>query len=148
MSEDGDHFGHILRVIEILELSHRYIRVRTMNRVKVGLRYNLPLTVPIAKGCDPIEIEVAGVVAEASWNEEDKTCTFKLVNLDLEALYQLDSWDVYDEIVYWWNDQHEPSVAMNEAKDTAVIYSEKYKKFKEIKEKMDLLRLFGKRRKY
>jgi len=142
------HDSHILKVVEVVELNHRYVIVRTLNRVKMGLRYTLPLTVPIAKGCDPIELEVAGIVAESSWNEADKVCTFKLVNLELESLYRLDSWDVYDEIVYWWNDQTEPSVAMNEAKDTAVIYSEKFKKFKEIKHKIDLLRMFGKRRRY
>lgn len=147
MSEDDDHYGNILKVVEILELNHRYIVVRTLNNVRVGLRYTLPLTVPIAKGCEPIEIEISGVVAEASWNKNDQTCRFRLVNLELEALYQLDSWDVYDEIVCWWNDQVEPAVAMNETKDVAVIYSDKYKKYKEIKYKMDLLKLFGKRKK-
>jgi len=138
--------GHILRVLEILELNHRYIVVRSPNDIRMGLRYVLPLTVPIARGTDPIELEVSGVVAEAVWDSRNEICTFKLINLELENLYKLDSWDVYDEIVYWWEEQTEPNVAMNEAKDVAVIYSEKYQKFKRIKEKLDLLRLFGKRR--
>lgn len=145
---DGDNFGHILKVIEVVELNHRFVIVRTLNRVKEGLRYTLPLTVPIADGCEPIELDVAGIVSEAAWNEETGVCTFRLVRLEIETLYRLDSWDVYDEIVYWWDEQNEPSVALNEAKDTAVIYSEKFKKFKEIKHKMDLLRLFGKRRRF
>ncbi len=138
--------GHVIKVIEIVELNYRHITVRTQNEVKVGLRYTLPLTVPIVRGTEPIEIDVSGIVAEANWNVEEEICTFKLVNLEIENLYNLDSWDVYDEIVLWWEEQVEPSVAMNEAKDVAVIYSEKFKKFKDIKHKMDLLRLFGKRR--
>jgi len=134
----------VVKVIEVVELNYRYIIIKTKDSVKAGLRYTLPLIVPYSPDSEPFELTISGVISEVSWDEKREICKLKLTKLEIEKLYALDSWDVYDEVVSWWNEQKEPTAVLNEVEDIAIIYGEKYRKYKKIKEKLDLLRLFGK----
>jgi len=135
-----------IKIVEIVELDYKHIILKARDKeLKPRLRYTVPLVVPMVSELEPFEFIVSGVVTDVHWDEKYEICTFKLVNLELEELYKIDSWDVYDEIVDWWHGQREPVVGREN--DNVTIYNtEKYNKYKKIKHKMDLLRLFKSRR--
>jgi len=135
-----------ITILEIVELGYNYIVLKAKDEdIKPRLRYTVPLVVPMVQGLEPFEFTVSGVVSEVNWDKKYGICTFKLVNLELEELYKIDSWDVYDEIVAWWQEQREPVIGKDE--NTITIYNtDKYTKYKKIKQKIDLLRLFSSRR--
>jgi len=135
-----------INIIEIVELGYKHIILKSEDEtIKPGLRYSIPLVVPMVSELEPFEFIVSGVTADVYWDKERGICTFKLVNLDLEELYKIDSWDVYDEIVDWWNGQREPVVGKDD-ENVTIYNTNKYNKYKKIKQKMDLLRLFRSRR--
>lgn len=136
----------LMRVTEIVELNYKYIIVKTRNRLKPKLRYVVPLQVPIIPD-DPFELNVSGVAYSVSWDEEKRICTTKLTNIEVEDLVSLDSYEIYEEIVEWWKEQQEDGLdglidALNAG---TYLKDDKHLKYQEIKEKIDLLRLFRKR---
>lgn len=136
----------IMRITEIIELNYKYIVVKTRNRLRPKLRYTLPLQVPMIPD-DPFELMVSGVAHEVRWDGEKKICTARLTNIEVEDLVNLDSYGIYEEVVEWWNEQHERGLGglIDVLNSATFLKDEKYIKYKELKEKIDLLRLFRKR---
>ena len=134
-------------VLEIVELNYNYVVVKTKTTdIRPRLRYTIPLIISILPGLEPFVFNISGVVKQFYWDDESETCTFTLANLDLEKLYEIDSWEVYEEIVSRWNEQKNQKIGEHE--ESIVIYSSsKYTKYKKIKERMDLIRLLFQRRK-
>jgi len=125
-----------MKVLEIVELNYYYIILKTEKKVQAKLRYTIPLTVPIIPD-NPFELEIAGIAVDVEWNEKENFCKFKLVNLDIEDLL-IDKNDVFEEIVDWWCSNPDNLFQISDS----YLWNDKYKKYREIKEKLDLLRLY------
>lgn len=127
-----------LKIVEIVELNYSHIVLKIENKVRQGLRYTIPLIVPMIPD-DPFELEVSGVVHDIICNEEENFCTVKIVNLEIENLIKVDSKDVYDEIVDWWQEKREEGTG-----EVLNVFNvpEKYFRYRELKRKMELLKLF------